>query len=301
MLPGVYPLQTGLAAATLKIEAAPRSPSGNREYAQFASNRFGAVPIRDREDAVCGNHSGDLGNQAGRGIDIDQGDRRHSGPRRVARNPADDQHRPIADGQSASEELASRIVPPGGAGTGGSAISEQGEQSRRLRHSNMPQANRRRSLSRCAGHAPADPNKNKLLPGVELDNIAVGHHWLAWHDVEIVDALSGKKLANQKSVQTQIAPDQSDGWFKDIPSWNVASVSGPLKASLPKTTGRTSLHILASAENARLLDGKQWLHEATFWVQSPEATDLRIKFPAAIQAFSANRSPRTGGNPISRQ
>src|SRR5262249_42759378 len=64
-------------------------------------------------------------------------------------------------------------------------------------------------------------------------------------------------------------------------SWNLAAAGRSLKAVLPKTTPRTSVRVLASSETARPAGDGRWLHEGVYWIHAPEATELRVKFPAA--------------------
>src|ERR1019366_2040315 len=124
------------------------------------------------------------------------------------------------------------------------------------------------------------------LPVVELNGVAVHHHWLAWKDVEILDAGSGKKLAPQHSVLATILPYQGDAWFKDVASWNQSESRRELKAVPPRTPSRSSVRILASSESARATGQGRWLHEASYWIQASVRAELRVKFPAAVEAFN---------------
>jgi hypothetical protein len=70
-------------------------------------------------------------------------------------------------------------------------------------------------------------------------------------------------------------------------SWNIGKAERFVKAVLPKTSAGSRARVLASAANARLGGECRWLHEARFWIHAQEATQLRVKFPAAIEVMSA--------------
>jgi hypothetical protein len=137
------------------------------------------------------------------------------------------------------------------------------------------------------GRVAMDKHASIPLPVVQLEEAAVRFHWLAWKDVEIERADSGKKLTPEKSVKDAIALYKSDRWFQDMSSWNIGKMERFVKAVLPKTSAGVSARVLASADNARLGGERRWLHEARFWIHAPEATQLRVKFPAALEAMSA--------------
>lgn len=125
-----------------------------------------------------------------------------------------------------------------------------------------------------------------LLPVIELEGAKVTDRWLAWQDVEI-EAMGSKKTgAPDRSIKDALAPYEKNGWFKDVLSWKLARADGTLRASLPKTPTRTSVRVLASSEFARPAGQGRWLHESAYWIHVSEATEVRAKFPAAVEMLS---------------
>jgi hypothetical protein len=134
------------------------------------------------------------------------------------------------------------------------------------------------------GRVATDKHPSVALPNVELEQTTVRRHWLAWKDVEIQEAATGKKLSPEKSPKdTTIS---SNVWFKDMHFWNHAEARRALKAVMPKMQPRTSVRVLVSSENARLTAEHRWMHEASYWIHAPEAVELQIKFPAPVEAFN---------------
>ncbi len=136
-----------------------------------------------------------------------------------------------------------------------------------------------------SGRVGNDPNAAVAIPMVELEDADVRRRWLAWSDVEIVHAESGKQLAHDKSVKSALTPHDHETWLKDIPTWNLAEAGSSLQAVLPKTAPRSNAGIVASSEATRRGDQGRWLHEASYWVFAPEATELRVKFPAPVEGL----------------
>jgi hypothetical protein len=136
------------------------------------------------------------------------------------------------------------------------------------------------------GRVAKDMHASISLPVVELEGATIRRHWLAWKDVEIQHAASGKTLSHERSVKDAIAPSDGGSWLPDLRSWNFAQAVGPFKVVLPKISAGPSARVLASTENARLSGKSRRLHEAGYWIHAPKATQLRIQFPAPVQAIS---------------
>jgi hypothetical protein len=134
------------------------------------------------------------------------------------------------------------------------------------------------------GRIDKDKQGRVGLPAVELDGARIGHAWVAWKDVELLS--TGKKLANQRGVKEQIVAQANADWQQESPAWHSADAGRSLQAALPKKPTRTNVRVLTSAETVRRVAGS-WLHEASFWIHAPEAAELRFRFPADIEAFSA--------------
>lgn len=130
------------------------------------------------------------------------------------------------------------------------------------------------------------------LCSVELEGAAVENTWLAWKDVEILHADTGKKLASQKKVKDRIALIGNESWSRDMASWSGADMPRSVKAALPKTPARSNVRVLTRAEAAHWTDG-HWLREASFWLLVPEAAELRVKFPAPVEQFRALADQRS--------
>jgi hypothetical protein len=125
------------------------------------------------------------------------------------------------------------------------------------------------------------------LPAVDIEGAAIRGQWLAWRDVEIQSSDQGKPITNPRGIKEKLIPFEADAWFKQDANWNGADAPKSLRAVLPKTLVLGSGRVLASTEKSWLSEDGEWQHEATFWVQATERTDLRFKFTAPIEMLSA--------------
>lgn len=123
------------------------------------------------------------------------------------------------------------------------------------------------------------------LPTIELDHISFPPkaRYLAWKDMDIVDPLKGKKIADAL-VLDKLPDDMRDFAFGTSAGWKYLAVNRPLRAVLPKTPSRLNVSILGTTEHVRL-DRQQWLHEADWWIQVPAATTLHLNFPVPVESF----------------
>lgn len=138
------------------------------------------------------------------------------------------------------------------------------------------------------GRIAKDANVAANLPSVELAGANVSEHLLAWQDLQVQQLTNGKNVVPQAPAKPLPRGTTSGRWFEDRAAWKFADrPTGPITAKLPKSSARTNGRILASAEETRLAGQPPWLREASFWVHAPERTELRIKFPAPAESFSA--------------
>jgi hypothetical protein len=128
-------------------------------------------------------------------------------------------------------------------------------------------------------------HQGAALPRVELQGADLRDQLLAWQDVDVEDAGTGKKLAPQKSAQEKIARAPAGAWLNDAASWHGAAAVHSLRAAPAPAPAKSSIHVLASSEWMRLTGGR-WLHEASYWLHAPESTEMCVKFPAALEGVS---------------
>lgn len=121
------------------------------------------------------------------------------------------------------------------------------------------------------------------LPVVEIEEAAVRRRLLAWKDVDIAHAGTGKKLEPEKYVAG--LDDRAD-WLKDASAWKLAGAGRALTAMLPQTPPRSKVAVLSSSQNARHGCAGAWVHDASLWVHAPEAAELHVKFPAVVAGYS---------------
>ena len=133
------------------------------------------------------------------------------------------------------------------------------------------------------GHVAKDKQASVALPTVAVEGAVVEDAWLAWQGLEVQAA---RKLGNQKKAHDQIGQISNESWQRDLDSWNCAEAQPSMRAVLPKTVAGAGVRSLASTERARLMNGR-WLHEASIWIHAPQAADLRVKFAAPVDQFSA--------------
>jgi hypothetical protein len=134
------------------------------------------------------------------------------------------------------------------------------------------------------GRIDKDKQGRVGLPAIELDGARIGQAFVAWQEVELLSG--GKKLANQRGVKEILLKQTSADWLRESPGWSSAEARVSLQAALPKTPTRTSVRVLTSAETVRRVEG-HWLHEASFWIHAAEAAELRFRWAADIESFSA--------------
>lgn len=126
------------------------------------------------------------------------------------------------------------------------------------------------------------------LPNVQLSGATINDHRLAWKDMELQDSTGGRIVAPPASSKARLTASIKERWHEDLAEWNLAEApAAPVKASLPKDTAFARVRILSTREETRLAGQPPWLHEASLWVHAPKKADLRIQFPAAVEAFSA--------------
>ncbi|HZZ81799.1 MAG TPA: hypothetical protein VFE62_25085, partial [Gemmataceae bacterium] len=127
-----------------------------------------------------------------------------------------------------------------------------------------------------------DPDKQGtvVVPTFALEGGKLGNNWIAWKDLELTGA--GKKLADKAGVRGTMPA----AWQRETTGFNANVSAKSIRATLPKTTVPTSARILASTESIRRAEA-HWLHEESLWVYTPEAGELRIRFPAPLVSFSA--------------
>ncbi len=135
--------------------------------------------------------------------------------------------------------------------------------------------------------AAIDKLASLVLPTVELENVPFRSNWVAWKDVELLDADTGKKLPHRPFIKEQVVILRDEGRFGDQPGWNYSDRPRSLQAVLPKTTARTNARILSAAEEIFVDDRLKWSHTLTLRIHAPEAMELRIRFPAEIEQLSA--------------
>jgi hypothetical protein len=128
-----------------------------------------------------------------------------------------------------------------------------------------------------------DKHPSVSLPVVELDGANVTRRLLAWKDVNVEPVDAGQKVVADKSIKDKLTRHEKDGWLKEVLTWNLAAGGRSLKAGLPKTAPRISVRMLASSETVFPAGKGRWLHGASYWIHAPEATELRVKFPAAAE------------------
>jgi hypothetical protein len=131
----------------------------------------------------------------------------------------------------------------------------------------------------------AGGHQGAALPAVELQGVDLRDQFVAWQDIDIEDAGSGKKLAPQKPAQEKIARAAGGPWLNDAASWHCAMGARSLRAAPAPVPVPSSIHVVASSERMRLTGGR-WLHEASYWLLAPESTEMRVKFPAALEGVS---------------